>query len=81
MYYKLERTVQQILCSVRVSLCCSQVGLPGNIRKVIAADDFVISGLSEAVVDVFVGRSESDDSDECVSYIMSPQSILKRRTL
>ena len=51
---------------------CSLVGLPSNVRKVVAADDHIIPGLSEAVVDVFVGRCESDDTEETATYIIEP---------
>lgn len=40
---------------------CTQVGLNEKTRKVTAADDFVIPGQSEAVIDVFVARDDTDD--------------------
>ena len=45
-----------------INIRCSQVGLISKIRKVVAADDYIIPGLSEAVVNV--GRNESDDTEE-----------------
>ena len=51
---------------------CSQIGLPDSVRKVSVAGEFTIPGLSEAVIDVFVKRTESDDDDDNASYIIEP---------
>ncbi|KAH3876475.1 hypothetical protein DPMN_000319 [Dreissena polymorpha] len=40
---------------------CIQIGMKNYVRKVTAADHLIIPPLSEAVIDVFIERKESDD--------------------
>ena len=49
-----------------------QIGLQNRIRKVAAADHYVIPAQSEAVIDVFIERQEYDDFSADVDYIVEP---------
>ena len=49
-----------------------QVGLQGRVRKVTAADHFVIPPQSEAVIDVYVERKEYDDLCKNSNYVIEP---------
>ena len=49
-----------------------QIGLQNRIRKVTAADHYVIPAQSEAVIDVFIERQEYDDFSADVDYIVEP---------
>ncbi|KAH3706540.1 hypothetical protein DPMN_065927 [Dreissena polymorpha] len=40
---------------------CIQIVMKNDVRKVTAADHFIIPPLSEAVIDVFIERKELDD--------------------
>ena len=46
------------------SITLHQVGLPTPIRRVTAADHYIIPGMSEVVIDVFVERSHVKNHDE-----------------
>lgn len=50
---------------------CFQVS-KNKTRRVVMAEDFQIPGSSEAVVDVFIERSEEDDFDPDHNYIVAP---------
>ena len=49
-----------------------QVGLPGPMRAVRAANDFTIPPQSETVIDVLVDREESDDLHKTLPYLIEP---------
>ena len=49
-----------------------EVGLQNRIRKVTAADHFVIPAQSEAVIDVYIERQEYDDFTSETNYITEP---------
>ena len=54
-----------------------QIGINNRIRKVTAADHFVIPAQSEAVVDVFVERQEYDDFSSEQDYLIEPTDHFK----
>ena len=54
-----------------------QVGLAETVRKVTAAEDFVVPGNSEMLVDVFIERDLSDDSREDCSVLIEPSEHFK----
>ena len=54
-----------------------QIGINNKIRKVTAADHFVIPAQSEAVVDVFVERQEYDDFSSEQDYLIEPMDHFK----
>lgn len=54
-----------------------QVGVNSRIRKVTAADHFVIPAQSEAVVDVFVERLDYDDFSAEQDYLIEPTEHFK----
>ena len=51
---------------------CIQIGMKNDVRKVTAADHFIIPPLSEAVIDVFIERKESDDASQKTDFIVEP---------
>ena len=54
-----------------------QVGLSTRVRKVTAADHFVIPAQSEAVIDVFIERTEYDDFSAEADYVIEPTEHFK----
>lgn len=54
-----------------------QVGLNTRVRRVTAADHFVIPAQSEAVMDVFIERQEYDDFSAEEDYIIEPTEHFK----
>ena len=57
-----------------------QIGLQNRIRKVTAADHYVIPAQREAVIDVFIERQEYDDFSADVDYILNRLHIPGRPT-
>ncbi|KAK3597647.1 hypothetical protein CHS0354_040016 [Potamilus streckersoni] len=56
-----------------VSIPCIQIGLNDDtVRNVRAADDFIIPGNSEAVIDVFVDRREEDGYAKQKEFLIEP---------
>ena len=51
---------------------CSQIGMQETLRKVVAADDVEIPGLSEAVIDVYVERTDIDDDSRHSNFLIEP---------
>ena len=49
-----------------------QIGMKSRIRRVTAADHFIIPAESEAVIDVYVERKEYDDFSSETEYIIEP---------
>ena len=62
-----------------VEIPCFQVGKSEAARKVVVAEKFTVPGQSEALVDVFVKRSENDDIDESAEYIIEATDNFKER--
>ena len=56
---------------------CIQVGVQEKVRKVTVAQDCVVPGCSEAVVDVFVSREEQDDISGQTDYLIEPSDNFK----
>ena len=56
---------------------CIQIGRGQNTRKVLIAEDFCIPGNSEALVDVYVERLETDDEDPTADFIVEPNENFK----
>ncbi|KAH3735953.1 hypothetical protein DPMN_042514 [Dreissena polymorpha] len=54
-----------------------QVGKGKCSRRVLVADDVKIPGLTEALVDVYIEREESDDCLMVAEYIVEPSSNFK----
>ena len=54
-----------------------QIGSQNRIRKVTAADHYVIPAQSEAVIDVFIERQEYDDFSADVDYIVEPTAYFR----
>jgi hypothetical protein len=56
-----------------VSIPCIQIGLNDDtVRNVKAADDFIIPGNSEAIIDVFVDRREEDGIAKQHEFLIEP---------
>ena len=55
-----------------VEIPCMQIGGMQKARKVTVAEDFKIPGNSEAVIDVYVERTEADDVDPESRFIVAP---------
>ena len=55
-----------------MSIPCIQVGLAETVRKVTAAEDFVVPGNSEMLVDVFIERDLSGDSRKDCYVLIEP---------
>ena len=51
---------------------CIQIGMRNSIRKVTMADHVVIPPQSEALLDVYIERNESDDFDKNSDFIIEP---------
>lgn len=51
---------------------CVQIGQPETLRKVTAADQFIIPPKSEIIIDVFVDRTECDTSDSPKDFLIEP---------
>ncbi|MES9884358.1 MAG: retropepsin-like aspartic protease, partial [Sedimenticola sp.] len=51
---------------------CIQKGRSLRTRKVMVADDIKIPGNAEAIVDVYIERSEDDDYDSVADYLVEP---------
>ena len=49
-----------------------QMGLKNRVRRVTAADHFVIPAQSEAIIDVYVEREEDDDEVSDSEYLIEP---------
>ena len=49
-----------------------QIGLNTRVRRVTAADHFVIPAQSEAIIDVFIERKDHDDFSAETDYIIEP---------
>ena len=49
-----------------IAIPLEQVGMPMRVRKAFLADDYVIPGMSEAILDVFVDREECCDNGDTV---------------
>lgn len=67
-----------ILSEERMSLLGKSIplllfGVPGKVRKAYAADHFVIPGMSEAVIDVYVDRDSRESNDKNVVIEPIPQ--------
>lgn len=62
-----------------VVIPCFQVGGPEAVRKATVADTLTIPGRSEALVDVYVTRYESDDSCPSSDFIIEPNDTFKER--
>ena len=54
-----------------------QVGMSNRVRKVTAADHFVIPAQSECVIDVYLERKEYDDFSSEKEYIVEPTDHFK----
>ena len=54
-----------------------QVGLSTRVRKVTAADHFVIPAQNEAVIDVFIERKECNDFLAEADYVIEPTEHFK----
>ncbi|MEW8545559.1 MAG: reverse transcriptase domain-containing protein [Candidatus Thiodiazotropha sp.] len=54
-----------------------QVGMQNRVRRVTAADHYVIPAQSEAVIDVYVERQEYDDFSSETDYIIEPTTHFK----
>lgn len=54
-----------------------QVGMQNRVRRVTAADHYVIPAQSEAVLDVYVERQEYDDFSSETDYIIEPTTHFK----
>jgi hypothetical protein len=56
---------------------CIQIGTECGARRVTSADDFIIPAQSEAVIDVFVERRESDDLSQHCEFLIEPTEHFK----
>lgn len=54
-----------------------QVGVTNRVRKVTAADHFIIPAQSECIIDVFLERQEYDDFSGETDYIVEPTEHFK----
>ena len=60
---------------------CTQVGVPGPIRRVFAADHYLIPGYSEGIIDVFIERSEVDEGLSTLEYLVRPTENFNEKYL
>ena len=54
------------------SIPCTKVNHGEVVRRVALADDYILPGLSERIVDVFVEKMESDESSEKNEFLIEP---------
>ncbi|CAC5421922.1 unnamed protein product [Mytilus coruscus] len=57
-----------------VTIPCIQIGQPEPVRKVRAADNFIIPPQSEILIDVFVDKTENDPISPPQDYLIEPSS-------
>ncbi|CAG2241471.1 unnamed protein product [Mytilus edulis] len=55
-----------------VTIPCIQIGQPEPVRKVRAADNFIIPPQSEILIDVFVDKTENDPISPPQDYLIEP---------
>ena len=60
-----------------VLIPCVQIGVPRKVRKVHAADNYVIPGMCEMVIDVFVDRYETDEQMDKNEVLIEPSETFK----
>ncbi|KAH3808999.1 hypothetical protein DPMN_137361 [Dreissena polymorpha] len=53
-----------------VRIPCMSTGEVGELRKVVVTKDTCVPGKSEALVDVYIERSEADDQDTFRDYVV-----------
>ena len=51
---------------------CISTSIKDKNRKVTVADDFIIPGLSEAIIDVYIERKEADELNSINEFIIEP---------
>ncbi|CAC5423943.1 unnamed protein product [Mytilus coruscus] len=57
-----------------VTIPCIQIGQPEPVRKVRAADNFIIPPQSEILIEVFVDKTENDPISPPQDYLIEPSS-------
>ena len=58
-----------------VTIPCTQVGQPEPVRKIRAAEDFLIPSRSETIVDVYVDKFDNDDFRSPQNYLLEPTDL------
>ena len=58
-----------------------QIGVKNRVRKVVAADHYVIPPMAESVIDVFVERHDYDDFSSESECLIEPTDHFKKHTL
>ena len=62
-----------------VSISCYQIGLPESVRKVSIAEEIIIPGNSETIVDAFIERTEDDDHLKNSVVLIEPAANFEQR--
>ena len=62
-----------------VSIPCYQIGLPESVRKVSIAEEIIIPGNSEIIVDAFIERTEDDDHLKNSVVLIEPAANFEQR--
>jgi hypothetical protein len=58
-----------------IAIPCTQIGQPEPVRKITAADDFIIPPRSEVIIDVFVDKFHSDNLSGPQNYLLEPNNF------
>lgn len=58
-----------------IAIPCTQIGQPEPVRKITAADDFIIPPRSEVIIDVFVDKFHSDNLSGPQNYLLEPNTF------
>ncbi|KAK3604633.1 hypothetical protein CHS0354_028993 [Potamilus streckersoni] len=76
--FKMKKKVQLSKGIIKLggaSIPCIKVGLHDDkVRKVRAADHYIIPEYSETLIDVFIEREDGDEQAICTEFVVEPKS-------